>query len=354
LAERVAGVCDGEGVLFVADRNAARHASPLLARLGRSTRVESYLVDAAESRKTLSLVEAVMVYATARGLTRDSVIVAMGGGLVGNIAGLAAALLFRGTRLVHLPTTPIAAFDAVVSVKQGVNLSSGKNLCGTYHAPTLIACDLDWLTTVPHRELLTGLAEMAKNILAVAPRREADFMAALRLLSSEPRAGLGQMLDIGVSTKSPFLRGDPQELGAAIVFEYGHTVGHALEFGSRGTVGHGEAVAWGMLAAAETSRSMHLLDETDLEKHYQLISQLRLPRRRWLADLSAAALGETLGRDNKRGHLRCGREEVPMVLLDAVGRPHAGDDGRPLTAVPRAAVRSAWDTVVRSLSRVAA
>lgn len=154
LADAVLGqLGDVDALLFVVDAQVSGHATAVVRRLARQVRVEVHTVAAHESHKTLGTVQAIMDDAVARGLTRRSAVVAMGGGMVGNLAGLAAALLYRGIRLVHLPTTPVAAFDSTVSLKQGVNLGAGKNLCGTYFVPTLVACDLAWLATVPCRDV---------------------------------------------------------------------------------------------------------------------------------------------------------------------------------------------------------
>jgi 3-dehydroquinate synthase/2-deoxy-scyllo-inosose synthase len=289
-----------------------------------------------------------MEFAIDRKLTRRSAVVAMGGGTVGNVAGLAASLLFRGTRLVHLPTTPVAAFDATVSLKQGVNLRAGKNLCGTYFVPALIACDLRWLTTVPRADLLTGLAEMVKNVLVAAPELEAKLVGAIGGLATRPHEALAQLLEVGVAAKAPFLRTDPHEREAALVFEYGHTAGHAIEFTGGGTVSHGEAVAWGMLVAAEVGRELYGLSTSDVEAHYRLMSLLDLPDpAERLGSLDRRAIRGVLDADNKRGYGRCAPDEVLMVVLEAVGKPLAAHGRRPLVAVPTAVLMAALDRVAR-------
>lgn len=342
----VDGVAPAEGILFVVDRQAKNHAEPVIELLSRSVRVEPYVLDATEGHKSLDSVQAIMEFAVEARLSRSTAVVAMGGGVVGNVAGLAAALLYRGTPLVHLPTTPVAAFDAVISLKQGVNLRSGKNLCGTYLTPAMILCDLRWLTSVPRSNLLTGLAEMAKNVLITAPDREDAFVHAIGVLGTDPIEALHGMLEIGIEAKAPFVRQDPREKGAAIIFEYGHTVGHAVEFTSGGAVGHGEAVAWGMLVAAEVSRVLHGLDAETLDTHRRLTSLLGLPdpaERFGTFDLAAVRARVTS--DNKRGYAPCRSDEVPMVLLQGLGRPMAGDGGHPLVAVPEPVVAQAVDTV---------
>jgi 3-dehydroquinate synthetase len=343
LAAHLEGV---DGVLFVVDGRVAEHARPVVDGLRRSVRVVEAALDAAEPHKTLASVEALLEHAVARRLTRHAAVVVMGGGTAGNIAGLAAALLYRGTRLVHLPTTPVAAFDSVISAKQGVNLTAGKNLCGTYFPPELVLCDLRWLTTVPPADLLTGLAEMVKNVLVTAPDLEEALTRAVAALPLRPLDALHDLLEIGIDAKVPHLRDDPHERAGAIVFEYGHTVGHAIEFTSRGAIGHGEAVAWGMLVAAEVARLRHGLDPSSVQAHHRLTALLGLPDPRTrLGGVDRAALRRALAADNKRGYLACGPDEVLMVLLEKVGQPMEGDGGYPLVRVPEPVVMAAFEAV---------
>jgi 3-dehydroquinate synthetase len=334
---------DVDAILFVADEGVAGHADAVAAHLARRVRVERVQVEAAERHKTLPTVQHLLETAVAGRLTRRSAVVAMGGGTVGNIAGLAAALLFRGTRLVHLPTTPVAAFDATVSLKQGVNLSTGKNLAGTYFVPALIACDLAWLATVPRHDLRTGLAEMVKNVLVAAPGLEAELIGAL----GDPRAHLRALLEIGVAAKASYVAADPREQGPALIFEYGHTAGHAIEFVSGGRIRHGEAVAWGMLIAAEVARRRHGLAADDVTTHHRLVSLLDLPAAAARLDgLDRDAIRAVLAGDNKRGYGACAPGEVLMVLLDTVGRAVPGPaGGPPLVPVGVPAVMDAFETV---------
>jgi 3-dehydroquinate synthetase len=341
---------DLDAVLFVVDSRVTGHARAVVAWLAQRVRVEMLTLDATERAKTLATVASILDTATIRGLTRRSVIVAMGGGTVGNLAGLAAALLFRGVRLVHLPTTPVSAFDAVISIKQGVNLDAGKNLCGTYFAPVLIACDLTWLTTVPAADLRTGLAEMVKNVLVTAPELEPKLVGAFGRLTTAPSAALRALLEIGIDAKAPWLAGDPHERHGAVVFEYGHTAGHAIEFVSAGAIGHGEAVAWGMLVAAEVARRRHGLPADEVARHHRLVGLLELPDPApRLAGLDRSALKGVLEKDNKRGHAPCAAEEVLMVLPGATPtQPSAPAVPRPpLVTVPTEAVLDAID-VIRS------
>jgi 3-dehydroquinate synthase/2-deoxy-scyllo-inosose synthase len=336
--------------LLVADRMAGDHADEVARSLAAADlEVDVLLLDAREQVKSLSAVESVLEHAVDRGLTRSSVLLGMGGGLVGNVTGLAASLLYRGIRFVHLPTTPVAAFDSVLSVKQAVNLSSGKNLCGTYFTPTLIACDLVWLTTVERRDLFNSLAEMVKNVLTVVPHEDAALARVIeQLRTTVTTESLMDLLRIGIEAKAPHLQADPRERKEALVFEYGHTAGHALEFASAGSMRHGEAVAWGMLAAAEVSRSLGHLDEGDVDRHYTAVHRLGVRAlAEKLAGMDPDRLRRAMSVDNKRGYIRGAAGEIPMVLLGSVGSPLTGPDGYPLISVP-------LEHLMAALARVAA
>jgi len=328
-------------VLMLVDGGVRRHAQHLLESLDQNVKVVPVTIDPDEQRKSLSLVGSLLERAVAEKIGRDAVVVAMGGGVVGNIAGMVAALLYRGLPLVHLPTTPVAAFDAVLSAKQAVNLTQGKNLCGTFLAPSLIACDLAWLSTVPTHMMTTGIVEMAKNVLAVRPADAERLAGVVPLIDTDSEFALRTFLDIGVKAKVPFIEADPKEKEAALIFEYGHTVGHAIEFASRGLISHGEAVGWGMLAAASVAKRFCGLSRTDERRHHELLAGLGLSSSR-LSAVDRRAVTELLSKDNKRGYLRTDGETVAMVLLDALGSPVTAD-GRPLIGVPRALVESAID-----------
>lgn len=331
-------------VLMVVDRRARLHAEALLADLCGGPAVALIEIDPGERNKRLSLVEDLLQYAVANGIGRASAVLAMGGGLTGNIAGMVAALLYRGLPLIHLPTTPVAAFDSVLSAKQAVNLSQGKNLCGTFRTPALIACDLAWLTTVPEGQMAVGLAEMAKNVLAVVPNETERLIAALEDGWRDPEGALRSLLDIGIGAKSGYLAIDPFEKNQALVFEYGHTVGHAIEFASQGLVPHGEAIAWGMLVAAEIAAETHELPDVDRKQHYRLFSALKIDDTK-VAKVNLDLVKELLRTDNKRGYLRPGGDDLAMVLLRALGEP-VTQQGRPLVPVPLAEVETKIDLVL--------
>jgi 3-dehydroquinate synthetase len=184
---------------------------------------------------------------------------------------------------------------------------------------------------------------MAKNVLAVLPDDADRFIGAVGLHDTDPGAALTTMMDLGFRAKAPFLAGDAREKRHALVFEYGHTVGHALEFASAGALSHGEAIAWGMLAAAEVASSLCALPVAAVEQHHLLLSALALDRRK-LAAVDPAEVKGLLDTDNKRGYLPTTTDFVPMVLLERLGKPVIQED-RPLVGAPKELVHRSVDSL---------
>lgn len=308
-------------LLFVVDSSLTAIAGRVqsqLATLGRTIHVLSLTTNV--EMKSLATVQQLLQRAVALGATKRTSVVAIGGGILGNIAEMLAGLLYRGVPLLHLPATPVAAFDSVLSRKQAVNVDDAKNALGLHKTPTFIGLDLSWLETIPDAALRTGLIEMSKNVLAVRPDHHSSLLKALRQLRSEPEEALSRLLEIGTSTKLPYLEIDADERREALVFEYGHKVGHAIEGASRGRMSHGEAVGWGMIAEAGISRTHAGFSDSDYDSHIQLLEVLGICR-----EASPGLPGETVRQfirvDNKRGPAGVGEGEIPMVPLPALGRP---------------------------------
>jgi 3-dehydroquinate synthase len=188
------------------------------------------------------------------GLDRGSAILALGGGVVGDLAGFVAATLFRGIAFVNLPTTLLAQVDSSVGGKTAVNLPEGKNLVGTFYQPRLVVADVLTLRTLPEREFRSGLAEVVKHAMIgdaeLFRRLEED---ADRILERDP-ATLESVIVRNCAIKARVVEQDERESGLRVVLNFGHTVGHAVEAAlGYGAVTHGEAVAYGMLVAAALS-----------------------------------------------------------------------------------------------------
>jgi len=292
----------------------------------------------------------------AAGFTRRSVVVALGGGLAGNVAGYAAHHIFRGVRLVHIPTTLLAMLDSTLSLKQGLNwvrdnVIVGKNVLGAFHAPTWVWCDLGFLDTLPAGQITAALGELCKNVLAIAPQRYDWALARLRPDGDYTPAQIVEFINFCVTAKQSIMRHDPEEHGQGLRNEYGHTAGHALEAVTGGQIPHGDAVARGVLVAAQVARNAGYLDAAAVEAHWRLLAANDLRRPVIPPGVPTGAIINAIRGDNKRGYHGDRPGCAPMVLLDALGQPHlatypapaGGETVSLLTQVPFDDVATAID-----------
>ena len=330
IAERLAAL-DADRLLLVADETALKlHSGRYEAALGRLTHLRVIPWSGGEVGKSLSAVEALCSRLIREGATRRSIVIACGGGSLGNIAGLAAALLFRGVRLVHLPTTLLAMHDSVTSLKQGVNCDGVKNIVGAYHPPAAILVDTEFLSTLPGAQVRGGLAELVKDALILGGDFAEELGQAIAAQKS-PESWL-KLIRLGVAAKSALMGDDPHERGAALALEYGHTFGHAIELACGGALNHGDSIAWGMHCAAWVASEMGVMSEASAAGHDRWLGLLGdLPRPH--SSVSMAQIRRRIGQDNKRGYLPAG-DSVAMVLLGGVGEASRDASGIPLTLVP--------------------
>lgn len=345
---------DCKHVHLIVDSNVKQIGLSIAQELQAVVHTSVDIVNFNERDKFLKTVESLVAESVKSGITRRSAIAAVGGGVVSNLGGMVAGLLFRGLPLLHFPTTLLNAFDAVLSQKQAVNISGTKNLLGLYVLPSAIAVDFSWFAQLPERQIRSGLVELYKNALAVSPWQIDELNSATAMLKVTPDIAFAQLLKLSIDAKAPFLTVDGKEHSSAIVFEYGHTVGHALEAASMGHMSHGEAVAWGMLAAAELGHKLCALPDSAVQQHEELLAPLlaHAPR---IETLHVTRLKEVILNDNKRGLLPEARSDAtinaPMVLLNNLGSPiHTGP--LPLVNVPIDAVIDAVEAL--STRRLAA
>ncbi|RPI85256.1 MAG: 3-dehydroquinate synthase [Planctomycetaceae bacterium] len=230
------------------------------------------------------------------GATKDSILLAFGGGMIGNLVGLAAALLYRGTRFVEIPTTIMALTDSTLSNKQAINGRQGKNLFGVYHAPLFVWGDVRFARSEPVRQQRGGVVEGIKNIL-ISGRCAGD---AQPILDAWKTGDVPRLVRLLIDSKLPILRADPTERNSAVALEYGHTFGHAIEWLANGEVFHGEAVSIGMCLAAELCHSLGAMSDQFLEDHYDLLERKLSAPVRLPASLAPQAVLQVMHRDNKR------------------------------------------------------
>jgi 3-dehydroquinate synthase len=246
--------------------------------------------------------------------------VAIGGGVVGDVAGFAAATFLRGMALVHVPTTLLAQVDSAIGGKVGVNHPMGKNLIGAFHQPAAVIVDPGFLETLPRREFRAGLYEVVKyGVIASRPLFD-RVSADLKSLFAREIPALMHVISESCAIKSSVVERDERESGPRRVLNFGHTAGHALEAVTKfRRFRHGEAVACGMLAAAEIGVSRSLMPAADRDALVALITTMGpLPP---VADLEASQVVEAMGRDKKivAGTLH-------FVLPGPIGSTHIATD----------------------------
>ena len=263
---------------------------------------------------------------------RGCAVVAAGGGVIGDVAGFAAATFLRGIPVVQVPTTLLAQVDSAIGGKTGVNHALGKNIIGAYHQPSAVIIDPDVLQTLPRREFRAGLYEVVKyGVIAEAALFETLETDLTRLFAREPQA-LVPVIAASCRIKAGVVEADEREAGPRRVLNFGHTAGHALEAVTKyRRFRHGEAVAYGMLVAAELAAARGVLAETSRERLRALITAMGpLPP---IADLEAPTVVEAIARDKKivSGTLH-------YVLPAGIGRTEEATDvtATELTAALRA------------------
>ena len=281
-APSLAALAPGRHVLIVSDANVAPHylarVEEALASDPSGKKIASHVLPAGEQEKTLARFGELMSALAALGANRDATLVALGGGVIGDLTGFAAACWMRGVRFVQLPTTLLAMVDSSVGGKTAVDLPEGKNLVGAFHQPAAVIADTDTLATLPDRELRAGLAEVIKYG-ALGDAAFFDWVnanaAALRARDAD---ALAHAIATSCTHKAGIVARDETETGERMLLNLGHTFGHAIEAvqGFGGLV-HGEAVAVGMALAARLSAELGLAPHADAERLEAALRALDLP-----------------------------------------------------------------------------
>ena len=297
------------------DTVAPLYLDTLVATLSASAQtVQTVILKDGEQHKTLSDLDPIFTSLLKAGADRKTVLFALGGGVVGDMTGFAAASYMRGIRFVQVPTTLLAQVDSSVGGKTGVNHPLGKNMIGAFHQPSLVVCDVSYLATLPKREFASGLAEVIKY----GPIADPGFFDWLEvnmdaLLQLSPDA-LIHAVRRCCELKADVVARDERESGLREILNFGHTFGHAIEAGmGYGTWTHGEGVAVGMLMASDLSHRLGLIDADTVQRIRRLILRAGLP-----------VVGPTLPVDRYLALMRNDKKaqggEIRFVLLEGMGR----------------------------------
>jgi shikimate kinase/3-dehydroquinate synthase len=272
--------CDPSSIVLVTDTNvhAARGATIDAALTLTGVRVTRVVLTPGEENKTVASVARIWDAALTGGVDRDALVVAAGGGVVGDLAGFAAASLLRGIRFLQVPTTLLSMVDSSVGGKTGFDHAAGKNLIGAFHQPSAVVVDLEHLTTLDARQRAAGLAEVAKIALATEARLLAHVEEAAPALAAGDPAALLPVVRAAIDAKIRIVRDDERESGPRALLNVGHTVGHALEAnGHFNRWLHGEAVALGTIAEMRATAALGWTPPALVERSVALFSALGLP-----------------------------------------------------------------------------
>jgi 3-dehydroquinate synthase len=315
----VASVADIAGTFVISSPNVWRHWGRKLSAQIRGLRAKHVLLfDDSEPAKNLATVDLLCRALNLAGADRSAVLIAVGGGVVGDVVGFTAASYLRGVKLVQIPTTLVAQVDSSVGGKTGVNLPEGKNLVGAFYSPSAVIADFEMLGTLPHREYRSGLYEVIKYAII----EDVELFAFLErnmfaLLRRDP-AALARVIPRCIRIKAKIVERDERESGLRENLNFGHTFGHALEAatGYRRFL-HGEAIGWGMYAATMLGFAARHIRESEAARIIRLVASVGpLPS---MGTIRAAQLRRIVARDKKA------REgEVRWVLPRGIGKVQRG------------------------------
>ena len=319
LGRRIAGLAKHRTVVVTDETVAALHGPAVLAALeAAGVRARLLTVPPGEASKSFAELERVIDRLLAFGLDRRDLIVALGGGVVGDLAGLAAALFMRGIDFVQVPTTLLAQVDSSVGGKTAIDTPRGKNLVGAFHQPRLVIADIDLLATLPSRQLRSGWAEVLKHGL-ICDATFFDWLAGEGAGGATgDQAALTRAVERSVEIKSAIVGEDEKEAGRRALLNLGHTFGHAIEaeLGFDETrITHGEAVALGCAMAFRFSAATGLCERSVADRVEQVTAAAGLPAR--LADVgafSAEALVKRMAGDKKAEGGR-----LTLILARSIG-----------------------------------
>ena len=290
------------------------------------------VIPAGEQHKNLATISTIYDKFLAAKIERTTPIIALGGGVVGDMTGFVAATILRGVPFVQVPTTLLSMVDASVGGKTGIDHAVGKNLIGAFHQPISVLIDPEVLKTLPERELRSGLAECIKHEII----RDADGFARLEesvaqmLKLSMPH--LTQLIAHNVSIKAKVVMADPFERGERAHLNFGHTFGHAIESVSKFSYSHGESIALGMVAASRAAMKLGMLDEPSVTRIIKLIAAAGLPISGMTLDIREVFAAMHFDKKVKAGKIR-------FVLPDRIGHVVIRDD------VPSDVVRGALESL---------
>lgn len=329
-----------DSFIIISDKNTGNlYGESIVKQIQKYYRCELILFEFTEKNKNIQGLGELIEKALSLNATRRTCIIGLGGGICGNMSGMVAALLFRGLKFVHIPTSLMAILDSVLSLKQAINSGFGKNLIGIFHKPEMVITNINFLKSLPKQEIISGICEAIKNALAILPD---DIYKLYETLDSECNYTMQDyyyVIEMSIRAKMKVMVNDPFEKQDALILEYGHTIGHALELNEPGRITHGEAIGLGMLCVAEISHMLGYMSEEDVNLHKKLLKKagasIRIPKH-----IQLNSILDIIKFDNKRGYISNTNSDIHMVLLESIGNPLINKN-KILSAVPEEIIRQA-------------
>ena len=320
-------------ICVVSDTNVSSHyTAPLRAALQAHFEVIVCTLPAGEQHKTLATIGQIYDAFLPAGLDRRTPLLALGGGVIGDMTGFAAATILRGVPFIQMPTSLLAMVDASVGGKTGIDHPCGKNLIGAFHQPIGVLADPEVLLTLPERELVGGLAECIKHDIIRDAAHFAKLPALIPQALARDVSALAQLVAHNVQIKASVVEADPLEKGVRAHLNLGHTFGHAIETVSNYSYSHGEAVSLGTMAAARAAGRLGLLNDSEVQAIRSVLSLAGLPVGQMRLDVDECV--RAMSYDKKV----IGRR-IRFVLPDGIGKAVIRDD------LPDTLVREAMATL---------
>ena len=327
-----AGLRPGRCILVTDENVGAHYRGPVVTTLEAAGWAPLPMtIPAGETSKSPEQLQAMYDAVLTHGIDRQTPVIALGGGVVGDLAGFAAATLLRGVPVVQCPTSLIAQVDSALGGKTGINHDTGKNLIGAFHQPDVVVTDFDTLGTLPQREWTSGMAEVIKHAVIGDP----DLFAFLDdhlvgLMTGRDQKRVRQMIPRAVQVKADVVAADEREAGRRAILNFGHTFGHAIEsVAGYGRFTHGEAVALGMRAALHLSARRHP-DAVPLERADHIVRAI--PQHHDAAELKWPAVRRAMQSDKKNQG-----STVRFVLIERIGHAYLAGD------LEEHELRQAWE-----------
>ena len=318
----------GRSAFIITDRNVEAYAKTVQQTLQAQGmhKVDILVLQPGEQAKSFENFKKVNEWMLESGLNRNSIVFAVGGGVIGDLGGFCASSVMRGVPYIQVPTSLLAQVDSSVGGKTGINAAQGKNLVGSFYQPGAVIADIDTLQTLPKRELLAGYAEVAKYGL-IQDKKFFEWLQpnGEKVIALEEEA-VAHAIETSCAAKAKVVEEDEKEQGRRALLNLGHTFGHALEAeaGYGGSLLHGEAVAIGMVMAFDLSARMGLCDQDDVDEVEEHLQEIGLPTRAGYIDALATSVDSLLERMRHDKKVVSG--QMTFVLVKGIGQAFLSQD----------------------------